>query len=339
MGTLFLWGYIRVLNRPNATSALLAGAALGFCFITRPYSAFGLGLPAAMYAFYLVISHPRKYLLPMAVMAFAFLAFFVFQLYYNTVTNGDPFIFGYQRVQGIDRVPYNKLDQWTLQRFYERLEVNMQRLAYFNRILFEWPIPLPVGLLAFVFAVRGNRRDEKILFATIFSMFLSVQFVFNDDISWGPRLVYEIVGVLLVLCAKGLTMIPPLLRTLSHKPIGLRACYGSAVIILVLFYAFSFQYNLKIPVIRGFYDLNIHKEWSPKFYNFVTRNVKAPALVFVPEDYYVFVAFTNPPSRKSPIIFAQDFDIDNNKLMDFYKKRSVYVVKQNGASLTIEKIR
>jgi len=325
-GTLFLWAYFRVLHRPGGSYALVAGAALGYCFITRPYSAFALATPAALYALYLVAVKPRSYLLPMILMAGIFAYFVIFQLYYNAVTTGDPLVFGYQILQGDKHNPFTQaaIQKLTPERLYKTLRLNLQRLNYFNRMLFEWPLP-PLALVGLLFGLRGNRRDEQLLLLTLFSMFISVQFTIHEDIGWGPRLVYEISGILLVLCAKAMSLIPPLLRTLSSRRYSLGYYYGSGIMILMSFYAFSFQYNLTIPVIRDVYVLN-SREGNPEFYKSIVQQIKPPALVFMPWYLYKFVSFTNPPTDSSPVVFAIDHDDYNQELMKQYPERNVYKV-------------
>ena len=326
MGTLFLWGYFRVLNRRGWPYALITGAALGYCFITRPYSAFGIAIPALCYACYLVVIKSRIYLISMAIMAGIFACFVAFQLYYNTVTTGDPLLFGYQQFQSYNDYPlmYNALKNLSSAMIYRNLCLNLQRLNYFNRMLFEWPLPA-MALIALLYILRGNRRNERLLFLTIFFMFLSVQFIRNTDIGWGPRLVYEVNGILLIFCAKALSMLPPLLRKLSSKRHSLRFYYGSGIMILASFYIFSFQYNLEILSIRDFYFL-YNREGNPQFYKNIMKRIKPPALVFVPANQYKFVSFTNPPSETSPVIFAIDLGKDNQQLMTQYSKRAVYMV-------------
>jgi len=340
MGTLFLWAYFRVLNQRGWRYALIAGLTLGYCFITRPYSTFGLAIPAALYALYLTIARPRTYLLPMAVIAAVFSCFVAFQLYYNEVATGDALTFGYQKLNGIKYNPFTKeaIEKITPERLYKKLYLNLQRLTYFNRMLFEWPVPC-LALVALVFSLRGNRRDERLLFLTVASMFISVQFVANTDIGWGPRLVYEINGILLVLCAKAVSLLPAWLRKLSSRHYSLAFYYGGGAMILASFYAVSFQYNLEIPTIKELYVLE-GREGNPEFYKSIMQKIIPPALVFVPPEMYHFVSFTNPPNVNNPVIFAIDLGGEDRDLMKQYRRRNTYVVIVNNgaAAVTVKKI-
>ena len=56
---LFLWAWLGVHERPRLRTAILAGIAIGFAFITRPLTAVGLGFPFALYSF-LRLWRPRQ---------------------------------------------------------------------------------------------------------------------------------------------------------------------------------------------------------------------------------------------------------------------------------------
>jgi hypothetical protein len=339
--TLFFWAYFHVLHKPEKQVwfAIVAGLTLGFFFITRPYSALGLAIPSALYGLYLALRFPRRYFKPMLLVAALVSCFVLFQLYYNTVTTGDAFVFGYQKSHGNKHNPFTSeaIERYTNVEKYKYLSLNLQRLVYFNRILFEWPVP-SLGLIAILWAIRGHRSDERLLMCSILSMFVSVQLIVHKDIGWGPRLVYEINGILLIFSAKALSQLPPLWRKLSNQRYPLRFYYGAGIVILTSFYTYSFQYNLKPDVIREFYVLD-EREGDPEFYNAIVKNVETPALVFVPIGYYKYVSFTNPPTRTNPIIYAIDLGALNTMLIKMYRKRNVYIVVQKGTSLTIDKVK
>jgi hypothetical protein len=49
---LFLWAWLSVHERPQSSTAILAGAAVGFAFLCRPLTAVGLGFSFALYSLY-----------------------------------------------------------------------------------------------------------------------------------------------------------------------------------------------------------------------------------------------------------------------------------------------
>jgi len=136
--TLFLYGYIRVIKRWQPSDVLLSGVALGYCFITRPYSALAFAIPAALYAAYLCARQWRARLLPMVTLALITLNFVGFQLYYNTLTTGNPYKFPYQKANGEVHNPFtpkamSMLDRKQVQENWYR---NEDRTALFNWLLF-----------------------------------------------------------------------------------------------------------------------------------------------------------------------------------------------------------
>ncbi len=339
MCTLFLWSYLRLLKHPRWFFGLIAGFTLGYCFITRPYTALAFALPSAFYGFYLVVRKPRTYFLSMLIICIIVMGFVAFQLYYNSVTTGDPFVFGYQITHGDKHNPFthDAIEEATTQSFVDRnFHIGIQRLVYLNRILFEWPLPV-MALVAFVFTIRGRRHDERLLLSTIVSMMISLQVIIHTDAGWGPRLLYEINGILLVLCAKALCMLPPFFRSLYKRSLLLRYYYGAGLIILASFYVIAFQYNLKVATIRDFYWFH-NREGNPQFYQSIVHKVTPPALVFVPPELYKFVSFTNPPGPSKPIVFAIDRGVENKLLMTFANGRHPYIVNNNDFTLTIHKI-
>lgn len=340
-GTLYLWAYFRLLHKPDKRYrfALLAGFMLGYCFITRPYSALGLSLATALYGAYLAVTRPRRFFIPMALIALVLGVFVLFQLYYNAATTGEIFKFGYQEFHGDKHNPFSDtaIDRYKNVSKLNYFSLNLQRLVYFNRIIFEWPVP-SLALIAIIWAIRGHRLDERLLMYSIVSMFVSVQLIVHKDIGWGPRLLYEINGILLVLFAKALSILPPLLRVISGHSYRLRYYYGASLLILASFYAYAFQYNMKIKTIKEFYVLE-EREGNPEFYKHIVSQVKQPALVFVPAYMYKFVSFTNPPSKNKPVIFARDLAEENKKLIAMYPKRNIYLVNTSGIGDFIVKIR
>jgi 4-amino-4-deoxy-L-arabinose transferase-like glycosyltransferase len=337
-GTIFLWGYYRILHKPREMpAAVIAGNALGYCFITRPDAAFALALPAGIYALYLMVRQTKNYLYPFLAIGGLFSCYVIFQLYYNHITTGDALMFGYQKVHGIGYNPFAKetiANTFSAQYLYDNLVFNHQRANYFNRILFEWPIP-SMALVALTLGLRSKHRDDRLLLATIVWAFASrMFFLTKHDIGWGPRYLYEIDGILLVLCAKGLTLLPTLFRTLARHRRPLSYYYGFGAVMLLSFYLFSFQYNLQPSTIKNFYWLN-NREGDPEYYKYIMRNVTSPALVFIPLYKYKYVSFNNPPEDTDPVIFIVDRGNENQKLMALYPNRNIYVFgnSQNSSSL------
>jgi len=325
MATLFLWAYFRLLKKPHWITGVGGGMAIGYCFITRPYSTLALGLPYIIYSVYLITAQKRVFLRPFLAMALAAGCFVVFQLYYNAATTGNALTFGYELSWGQWHNPLtaeaaSKLDNGEL---LKNLRENLQRTGWFNRLVFEWPIPTLI-FLALIYGWRGGRRNEKLLFLTILSFFASCQVLpGNVEREWGPRLCYEILGIIIVMSAKALLLLPAFFRIMCRNRKSLSYYYGFAVVLACVFYGLGINHNLKSGVLANIYNF-YHRGNNPGFYKSVMAQVEEPALVFVSWDAYQAVSFTNPPMENSPVVFATNLDKSNTKLMDYYPERNVY---------------
>ena len=339
-GTLFLWAYFRMLKKPHWKCGLWGGLALGYCFITRPYTVLALAAPYVLYSVYLLIAKRQIFLRSLLAMAGGGMCFVLFQLYYNKITTGNAFTYGYQLSWGNWHNPFtpeaaDKLSGWELVKNFRE---NMQRTGWFNRLTFEWPVP-NLLLLALVYGWRGHRRDEKLLFVTLFSFLASCAVLpGNVEREWGPRLCYETLSIILVLSAKALSVLPAFFRLVCKQRRSLAYYYGFAAIIAVAFYGFSAAHNLKqgtLASIYNFYD----RGTNPSFYTYVVHHVETPALVFVTGQTYQAVSFTNPPTENSPIIFADDLDRDAKQLVRFYPGRNAYHASIGRFGYSVEPIR
>ncbi len=337
--TFFVWSYFRILNHPRLRDGLWGGLALGFCFITRPYSAFYIALPLALYALYRIIKRQDHTLLkPLVVLGAVTLCFIGYQLHYNQYTTGDFFSWGYQKRFGDWHNPFTaqarqRLDLAMLDKNFI---LNIQRASQFNKMLFEWPLPVLI-LLVPLAAWRGHRRNERLLFVVIASIFFSCLVLpGNIDRGWGPRLAYEVTAIFIVLIARSLTLLPALMRGINNSRITLRFYYGSAALILISLYMFSFLHPLQPANIQEAFLIKDRQGDYP-YYQKIVAQVEPPALVFMPRPRYKFIGFNNPPSYEEDIIFANDLPGKNAEIMHFYTGRNAYIVRPALDKVTVIK--
>ncbi|NBO18211.1 MAG: hypothetical protein EBV03_03105 [Proteobacteria bacterium] len=324
-GTMFLAFYFRMFRKPTWQSGLLAGIAIGYCFITRPYSAVALAMPYIIHSVYLLVVERKTYLRPLIAMALMGGAFLGFQLYYNAATTGDPLVFGYQRSWGdwhnpLSGAATSRLNDFEMEKNFRE---NLQRLAWFNRVVFEWPLP-GLALLTLMYGWRGARRPERLMFLTIVSFAASCQVLpGNVEREWGPRLMYESLTCIILLSAKALALMPAFFRRVLRQPKRLSYYYGFALIMALPLYGVAMQHNMRIDTLMKLYNF-YGRGGNPAFYRFIVRNVQSPALVFVEGLGYQAVSFSNPPQNTDRIIFANDLGNYNTKLMQLYPDRYAY---------------
>lgn len=324
-GTLFLAAYFRMLTHPRMLTGVLGGAAIGYCFITRPYSAVALAVPFMMHALYLLVSEREKYMKPLLAMAAGGGLFLIIQFIWNAGTTGDPFVFGYQRAWGNWHNPLTgeaaaKLSDSEIEKNFRE---NLQRLSWFNRVIFEWPVPGLV-LLALLYGWRGARVPEKLMYLTILSFAISCQVLpGNVEREWGPRLMYESLTIMIVLSAKALAMLPAFLRRVLVRRMSLATIYGMMVLLMVPMYHFTFAHNVKIDTMMRLYNF-YGRGGNPAFYKYVLSHVQTPAVVFVRGLAYQAVSFANPPNDDDRIIFVNELDSYNLRVIDHYADRYPY---------------
>jgi 4-amino-4-deoxy-L-arabinose transferase-like glycosyltransferase len=316
--TLFVLFFIRAVQTGGRRNAVCAGAALGMMFITRPLSSFGIALPFLVVGFFLLVKN-RALLKQFILMAVAFCVFALVQLWFNYMTTGDAFVFGYSvrfgdAVQyGFGKTPWG--DPHTLALGIENLSKNIYSLSDY---LFSWPISsLVFALLALVF---GFKNCYNWLFVSVFcSLALVYVFYFFQDLCFGPRYLYEAAVLLIILTAYGMVRLYECACTL-HQKAGIAfvaLVYGMCV------YGFAFQY----PVL---FEKYADKYWKVDSHFLVDLDAYEleNALVFVSSKYRN-VASTNPPQDNANVIYAINKDFydntnHNQKLMDYYPNRSVY---------------
>lgn len=339
-GTLFLWAYFRMLKRPDWNTGLWGGAALGFCFITRPYTALTLALPYIIHSMYLLLARARDYWKPLALMGAVGSCFVLFQLYYNHATNGHPFTFGYELSWGTWHNPLKAqaAEKLTDSELVKNFRENMQRTGWFNRLTFEWPVP-SLSLLVLAYAWRGSRIQEKLLMLTLFSFLASCQVLpGNVEREWGPRLMYEVLSTLVVLSARALSLMPAFFRILCRERRSLAYYYGYAAAMAVTFGVFAAGHNLNLSTLRNIYNF-YNRGNNPGYYRQVARSVETPALVFMRGDLYQTVSFNNPPTPSQPIIYAHDLGTRNIELMEFYPERKAYLASFVNGVLQVNRLR
>jgi len=103
--TLFVLFYARTVRLKSAVSAIVAGASLGWIVNIRPLTAVSLALPFTVYACWLLWKQCKFYRKPFLAMSLAAAVFVGILLAFNYLTNGNPFLFGYQVLHGDKHLP------------------------------------------------------------------------------------------------------------------------------------------------------------------------------------------------------------------------------------------
>jgi hypothetical protein len=152
---------------------------------------------------------------------------------------------------------------------------------------------------------------------------------FYSDWTFGPRYMYEIIGFLIILTAIGITHFPAILRVY-----GVRAKHSQIVeklhfFLFLLSVSALIMFYLHIPRMSAGFEY-------PKV-NITQINASFPdnTLVFANENY-VFFTMYQPPLDSNRVIYAKDLGDNNQKLIDYYPNRAVFLEAADGVFTKIK---
>jgi hypothetical protein len=330
--TLFALFFVRSIRRGSAIDGVAAGAALGMVFIIRPYTAFGISVPFVLVGLGLLFRTPRRALRIFTPLVAALLTFGALQAAFNTRTNGDPFLYGYQVRYGEHHRPgFIEMPNMFMSgrhTFTRGVEQTADNLVALNRHLFEWPLSSLFFLVAELFYLARNRWSALFL-ASFLSLAGAYLFYFYQDLCFGPRFLYEASGFLIILTASGMLRVAHLVSgttALARSPAAGRGAVGLVVIAL---YSISAATLLPARVTQFNSDY-----WGVdgRFHARLEKRPLQDALVLITGSYRN-VSFNNPPSDGDRVIYARSFEDQDWRLMDHYPDRWVYLERDGELQL------
>jgi hypothetical protein len=331
--TLFLWSLARLIQKPTDRPrrfSVVAGLALGYLVITRPYDAIGVGLPFALYGLARVLRGDRALLhRGMIAAAVALLFSLMLPLYWYWLTghfaNPYRFVWPYDRPGFGPDVGPEGYDLAT-GLLYARSNLRALSTGFLG-----WPGYLNVFFLWLPFVLRPRNRWNYLLLAGLISMVtLHITYWYYGGRDAGfPRYYYAALPALLLLTARGIETTALALRKLSvgvPLPVGKPALY-LALIALVLYNGLVF-----LPV-------QLSAFWGKS--GITTAPLRAVqdagithSIVFVAGyghwyDFAVFFA-ANSPTLDSDVVYAIYRNEQQARAVKaLYPGRSCYVQSQS----------
>jgi hypothetical protein len=296
----FLVLFVETVRSPRVSLGLAAGAALGFLVCTRPLTAAGLAVPYVIVAVALLVRGARKYAPALVVMATSALAGVAVLLAYNEATTGSAWVSGYEALHGTAHNPGFGHAGWGPALTPAIAVANsLTRMNALNEYLFVWPIPSLLLLAAWIAAGRWNRWDG-VLFATFAGLAFAYFFYWLPGSIFGPRFVYEAVGCVLLLSARGV-------RALMTEPgpgeAPARARHGVAT---MLFVCWVYTLAVSGPQLVRIYARDYWKGVGKHVVREVRSRDLRDAVVLVPRAEFVAAFAENDPSFEGEVIFARD---------------------------------
>lgn len=328
---LFLYFYARLLSSQSSLDGLLSGLFLGFAINIRPLDAVSIGIPFVVNLF--TSSYRKSNIDKNNLLSFfsGVLLMILLLLLYNSLTNGNPFLFGY--MQKYSTLGFLGSAQAGFPHTLNGGIVNTSNnLIGLNQYLFEWPIPSLIFLfLFFLMPCRKNRWDYLFTISSII-LIASYFFYYYQDLCFGPRFYYSLTPFLIVLTARGVLELP---KWLEKFHFDRRRTKASLYFLLFLCFFYTFAFSLT-PLIKKY--SNDYWGVTDKIHNTVKEYDITHALIFIdvwyanPTDMPNLIPYGsgfqfNSPRLNDDIIYAMDLKEKNTELMKAFTGRSYYLCK------------
>jgi len=246
-----IYFYARALKGRGAVSTVGALTCFGLLILFRPLTALGLTVPFTLVALVrTLISRPR----PHVGLTAGMLAMSLALVYLGSVTHarhGSAFLFA-------DDLPVLKTLQSgvkikepvTSVQDYEK-EKALSHLATMNLFLFQWPLPSLIFVLL-LFLLGSSRQFDYLLGASFVTLSLAAAFHPLPRLAFGPYLVYESVGAILILTARGMMTTQTHLAYRFRRRLGTPAARSLLALGVLFLLALSLKYTYP-PLINYFH--------------------------------------------------------------------------------------
>lgn len=297
----------RTLRTGSLGWALVAGVAVGWQILVRPITAVGLGAPLAI----LVLVHawraPRKLALPTIVMAIAAAAIGALMLPWNAGTTGDPRLMGYIVRWGPEHTLGFGISPWGDPHTpADGLEHTLSNLNAWNMFLFGGP--LPALLLVALGVARDRRRPIVLAMAAAPALVLAIYFFyFFQDLTFGPRYLYEANVFALLAASRGIGWLPELLPRLG---LATRRAVARGLVPLLVLSASAFALVGFVPGIVHEYAVGyaLHGGVVDQAY----ARIPTGRAVVLCDGAYQRAFYAVDPDLEARILFARDLGDERN---------------------------
>jgi len=313
---------------------LLAGAALGWAALTRPFSAPAFAAPwLGWLALRLWTARSPRALVGAGASVLVVIGAGLLLLGYQQALSGSPFESGYQT--------YSRIRNWglvgkavTAPPPLPSIHELGHTLARFNFWLFGWPVSLL--FVGFFHRLAGGAR----LFASCAGVLLVYTGISAATISSaGPAHYAELAAPLVLLSASGFARLLELSRR-AGAPAGAPAFTASFPLVATLCALVTF-----LPVYGG--SLRASADLVNAPYALVAAEAQEPALVFVqslpvtvqPPFSWAYYRRNNRPDLSDRVLFVNFLDPERNKvLMRAFPDRVPYVIGVDGRRLVLRRV-
>jgi hypothetical protein len=324
----FLYFYQRIFSSHASIHALLAGLSLGYAITIRPLTAGAVGLPFICYLLFDVYKNKEVPIKTVLIFLAGLSAMVSLLLFYNDLTNGSPFLFGYQKKYQTLGFLGNAQggEPHTLKGGVINTSNNLIGL---NNYLFAWPVPSLIFIFVFfALPIRKNRWDW-LCCSSALALIVSYFFYYHQDYIYGPRFYYSLTPFMIILTVRGFLALPP---WLEKKGFMKRTAEASLFLFLLLCFLYTLSFSFP-TLIKKYSD----DYWwvTDKLHRKVEEQGITNAIVFIdcwhPLDlekphliYYGSGFQFNSPDLRDDVIYALDLKERNSELMEAFPNRNYY---------------
>ncbi|MGQ9708602.1 MAG: ArnT family glycosyltransferase, partial [bacterium] len=308
--------------------ALLAGLSLGMVFLTRPWTAIGVGIPLVLFAILNLRKGIWLFLLGSLIMV-------LLHLLYNFTLTGNCFTFPYQMMGKYHAIGFSpdygaptfnlaghSALKLLINLIYNTFVLSLQLFGWlFFSLVFLIPGTLAIGF-----------RNRWLIWAPGLGLICAYLFYWFHGITpWGPKYWSEALPAFIIVSAIGIKTLPDLLKK--------KASFGPNLCVRTVPFLILYCLTIYLPTHFTYFSTGRWGE-TPKVWQKVRSCNIHNAIVFVQTDErsghfdYTSAFIFNDPMLKGDIIFPRDLGPENNRqFLRLFPDRSAYIYDYNNATL------
>ena len=295
---------------------ILAGLWLGMAFITRPYTALLISLPFLAWCF--IRRGFREMIRRLLLLSVGFAIPLGFLLYYNNALTGHPLRFPFLVANPDEKIGFGHIGHTPLRGVKNTLEM----LSLLKLNLFGWPCCFLFAVLL-IFLGKKHKWDV-IALAGVLCLIVGYGFYHWIDFSFGPRFYFEMLPLLVLLCARGMTKFPEYIRKRGIRGI----CLESFVYWFVMI-SFLFAFVFYIPPLTRMYHRDYNQIVNTRVASLAGENQIHNALVFMRDlegyNFYASGFLANSLDFQGDVVYAIDGGQEQNQsVISAYPGRDVF---------------
>jgi len=325
---------ISLKKRQSALLAVCSGLALGMSLNIRTLDAVVLFIPVGIYTLAVCLKNGSAGLRILGMWLCGFCVMAGIFLYYNYLTNGDPFLSGYVVRWGNNHyLGFHEIRGSSLHTPYQGFINSLRLIRLTDKSLLEWPLPATFFIISMFLFIRTTLWDWiflSIIFLNIGSYFL---WGWYDALFMG-RFYFSLIPYLIILVARGVLCLAQLFSLNYGAPASSQSQVqpGFAPALIVVSLLFLIAIPTRAADIVSEYkpqDLQVDRRIERAVKNAAIKN----AVIFIePQDKHELIVgsgfFMNTPNlAKQDFIFAKDLGQNNYRLLQVYPGRKGFLYR------------